>query len=147
MLNDLLAIERGLTAHGIDLVGRHPDIKDMAKGWAFRVRLGPDSRVAAVEIVPEAGRGLLWTLRDGQHNGFPGLKTAAGLLSLDLKDRDAHALAWDAHKTPTARRSEILRLLSNNPIDVGQVASWPNAGHRKRIRERLDALRPLMGDP
>ncbi len=122
MLNDLLAIERGLSGHGIGLVSRHPDIKDMAKGWALRARLNANGGVASVDIVEEAGRGLLWTLRDGQHNGFPGLKTASGIL---------------------ARRFELLRLLDSSPIDMTQVAAWPSAGHRNRIRERLETLLPL----
>src|SRR5580704_5533380 len=98
MLNDLLAIERGMAAFGVDFVRRHSDIKDMAKGWAFRVRLATDGRIVVVEIVNEAGRGSLWTLRDGQHNGFPGLKTAAGLLSLNAEARAAHDQAWKADK-------------------------------------------------
>ncbi len=142
MLNDLLALERGMTAYGIDLVGRHPDIKDMAKGAAIRTRLGADGSVVSVEIVPEAGRGVLWTLRDGQHNGFPGLKTAAGLLQLDDEARDAHKDAWDRDKTPAARRDELLRLIDKNAFDMAQLA-WPTAGHRQRIRERLEALLPL----
>ena len=74
MLNDLLEIERSLTANRISLADRHPDIKDMAKGLALRVRLGGGGRIAHVEIISDAGRGVQWTLRDGQHNGFPGLK-------------------------------------------------------------------------
>src|ERR1051325_3507354 len=106
MLNDLLSIERGMAAHGISLVGRHPDIKDMAKGGALRVRLAADGHIVAVEIIEEAGRGALWTLRDGQHNGFPGLKTATGLLSLDKCVREAHDQAWEGDKIATSRRDE-----------------------------------------
>ena len=147
MLNDLFAIERGLTAHGIHLADRHPDIKDMARGPALRVRLRADGRVADVEIVPDAGRGILWTLRDGQHNGFPGLKTGSGLLCLDKRTRDAHALAWDRDKAPTSRRKELLRLLGDGPFDAAQISAWPSAGHRKRIGERLTVLRALVDDP
>lgn len=146
MLNDLLAVERGLAARGIDLVDRHPDVKDMAKGPALRVRLAADGRLVSVEIVDEAGRGALWTLRDGQHNGFPGLKTVRGLLALDEPARNAHQQAWDADKTPTHRRGELLRLLGAHKVDAGQIAIWPNAGHRRRIKERLETLRPLSGD-
>src|SRR5271155_5299418 len=113
MLNDLLSLERRMAAHGIPLVGQHPDIKDMAKGWALRVRLSADGHIIAVEIVDEAGRGALWTLRDGQHNGFPGLKTAAGLLSFDKRAREDHDQAWDGDKKATSRRNELLRLLGS----------------------------------
>jgi hypothetical protein len=143
MLNDLFSVERGMAAHGIGLVGRHPDIKDMAKGGALRVRLAADGDIVVVEIVEEGGRGALWTLRDGQHNGFPGLKTAAGLLALEKLTREAHDRAWDSDKKPTSRRSELLRLLSSYSIDAKQLVDWPNTGHRKRIKERLEALRSL----
>ncbi len=105
MLNDLLEIERSLTANGISLPDRHPDIKDMAKGLALRVRLGVGGRIAQVEIISDAGRGAQWTLRDGQHNGFPGLRLGEegkngqppkGLLRLDAASRrlmSGHGLA------------------------------------------------------
>jgi hypothetical protein len=76
MLNDLLSIEQGLSDRGVAVVARHPDVKDMAKGWALRVRLTQGGEISSVEIIEEAGNGAVWTLRDGQHNGFPGLKTA-----------------------------------------------------------------------
>ena len=147
MLNDLLAIERGLTASGIDLVGRHPDVKDVAKGQALRVRLAEGGRVSSVEIMAEAGNGAVWTLRDGQHNGFPGLKTAAGLLALDAFAHEEHDRAWNSSKSPSDRRNELLRLFSEHSVAAGQNKNWPNSGHRKRISERLEALRTLADDP
>lgn len=146
MLNDLLSIELRMAAHGIGLVGRHPDIKDMAKGRALRARLAVDGHIVAVEIIEEAGRGALWTLRDGQHNGFPGLKTAASLLSLDERAREVHDQAWERDKKATSRRNELLRLLDSSSVDSKQVVAWPNAGHRKRIKERLETLRSLADD-
>ncbi|MBI1867238.1 MAG: hypothetical protein HYS06_02910 [Methylocystis sp.] len=136
-----------MTAHGVGLVGRHPDIKDMAKGGALRVRLDASGTIAAVEIVVEAGRGALWTLRDGQQNGFPGLKTASGLLSLDADARSAHEKIWETDKTPTSRRAELLRLLRACAPDDAQALSWPKAGHKKRIAERLLQLAALRDDP
>jgi len=146
MLNDLVTIERGMAAYGIDLVDRHSDIKDMAKGSALRARLDARGSVASIEIVVEAGRGALWTLRDGQHNGFPGLKTVAGLLSLDAAARRTHDRAWEEKRTPAARRTELLRLIADSPVDAVQSSSWPNAGHRRRIAERLETLRTLSDD-
>jgi hypothetical protein len=147
MLNDLLAIERGLAAHGIASVGRHPDIKDMAKGSALRVRLAEGGRISSVEMIPAAGNGAVWTLRDGQHNGFPGLKTAAGLLALDALAREEHNRAWNSGKSPPDRRNELLRLFSEHSVAAEQIKNWPNSGHRKRISERLEALRRLADDP
>jgi hypothetical protein len=147
MLNDLLAIERGLTANGVDLVGMHPDIKDVAKGSALRVRLADSGRVSSVEIIAEAGNGAVWTLRDGQHNGFPGLKTAAGLLALDASAREDHDRIWNSSKAAPDRRTELLRLLSGYPMSAEQTKNWPSSGHRRRIGERLEALRMLVDDP
>lgn len=159
MLNDLLAIERGLTASGIDLVGRHPDVKDVAKGSALRVRLAEGGRVSSVEVIPEAGNGAVWTLRDGQHNGFPGLKTGFpvkrpngktelhGLLLLDDDARRAHEKEWKAAKDSRAQQQELLRLLDLYPFDRKSADDWPSSGHRIRIRERMEALASLADNP
>jgi hypothetical protein len=139
MLNDLMSIEQGLSALKISIVDRHPHIKHMAKGWTLRVRLGSDGRITSLEFVAKAGRAALWTFRDGQHNGFPCLKTGAGLLHLKDRERNVHAAAWESDKTPTGRRGELLRLLDNNSLDANQLTMWPNAGHRKRIGEHCNA--------
>src|ERR1700733_470185 len=125
MLNDLFLVERGVTAHGIELIGRHPDIKGMAKGWAFRVRLNANGQIAEVEIVPEAGNGVLWTLRRGQQNGFSGLKTARGLLSLGDQDLRNHKIVWDKTKDPTIRRNEIIRMFTVYPLRQSLLSNWP----------------------
>lgn len=157
MLNDLLEIEQGMTAHGIIPAGRHPDVKDVAKGIALRVRLRIDGRIAQLEIVPDAGRGAQWTLRDGQQNGFPGLRlgeaskngqSPRSLLGLDVAAREFHERLWASDKTVRGRRRELERLLAEYPVDESMASSqWPKPGHRKRIRERLEALRPLSEDP
>lgn len=146
MLNELLVLERGLAAHGASAASRHPDLKDMAKGGIIRVRLNEDGRLAALELVPPGGRGELWTLRDGQQNGFPGLKTANGLLHFkDRASRAAHEVAWRGAKTSADKRAELLRLLAEYPRDPN-LADWPKAGHRRRIAERLEQLRSLRED-
>lgn len=144
MLNDLLAFERGLSTRGVSVVGRHPDIKDMAKGPAIRVRLAEDGAIVEVRIIEQAGQGAVWTLRDGQHNGFPGLKTASGLLNLSAEEQARHDSIWAADKTWPARRAELRRLFSSFHADLS--SPWPNAGHRRRIAERLAKLKPLAGD-
>lgn len=145
MLNDLYAIERGLMARGIGLTSVHPDVKDMAKGPAFRLRIDADGKIADVALIADAGRGAVWTLRDGQHNGFPGLRTKAGLIALDAAALANHDAIWKADKTPSGRRTELLRLATSFPL--APTAGWPEPGHRRRIAERLDALRPLAADP
>jgi hypothetical protein len=157
VLNDLYDIERGLKAHGAAIVAQHPDVKDMAKGGAILVRLDARGGVDDIEFVPDSGNGALWTLRDGQHNGFPGLKTGQpgnpksakpgkGLLTLDGPALAAHEKIWADDRTPAARRREALRLIAEADLDAEAAAAWPNAGHRKRIAERLAQLGSLRGD-
>ncbi len=154
MLNDLLSIERALTAFGVALSSRHSDIKDMGKGGALRVRLGADGHIVSVEIVQESGSGAIWTLRDGQHNGFPGLKTGfpiktagktevRGLLRLDAVARQTHEQAWKAAADANTKRRELARLFDLGLFDHEAAEKWPNSGHKKRIAERLVTLRPL----
>ena len=146
MLNDFFSVARDLESHRISLERSHPDVKDMAKGPALRVRLNAVAAVVGIEIVPDAGRGMVWTLRDGQHNGFPGLKSPA-LLRLDRAALEEHERTWKMDKSAGARRAELLRLLSICPFNDNELADWPSPGHRQRIRERVDALRPMANDP
>ena len=143
MLNDIYSIERSFAAHGVAVGAVHPDVKDMAKGQAFRLRLDAASALVGVELIDDAGRGAVWTLRDGQHNGFPGLKTKAGLLEMTEADLAAHDAIWKKSKEPADRRDELRRLAQKHAVRAGQ---WPEAGHRKRIVERLELLRGLAND-
>lgn len=157
MLNDLYGIERGLEAHGVVVAAQHPDIKDMAKGGAILVRLDARGVIDDLQFVDESGNGALWTLRDGQHNGFPGLKigqpgnarsgkAGKGLLALDERTLAAHEKIWAGDRTPAARRREASRLATEILFDVESAAAWPNAGHRRRIAERLAQLASLRDD-
>ena len=144
MLNDIYSIERSFAAQGVAVGAVHPDVKDMAKGQAFRLRLDAASALVGVELIEDAGRGAVWTLRDGQHNGFPGLKTKAGLLDMTDADLAAHETIWKKSKEPADRRDELRRLAQKHAVRAGQ---WPEAGHRRRIVERLELLRGLANDP
>lgn len=144
MLNDTFEVYTALTAHGIGAAGRHGDIKDMAKGPALRVRLSDSSDLVSLEVLAEAGRGAVWTLRDGQHNGFPGLKTGHGLLALDDAARVVHQKNWAAAgKSAALKRAEVTRLLGAHSFDLTRCRTWPSPGHRQRIRERLHQLGSL----
>ena len=153
MLNELHAIERGLAAHGVTTVPRHPDIKETGKGDVIRVRLDPTGAIAELELLSGKDRPALWTLRDGQQNGFPGLKTgfrnkgqavATGLLDLRDAERDEHDRLWLAAKTPAAKRAELLRLTTAVTLDA-RASQWPK--YRNRLAERLEQLRRLAEDP
>jgi hypothetical protein len=142
MLNELFALERGLAAAGGPFGGRHPDIKDMAKSGVIRVRLREGGTLATVELVPKGGRGALWTLRDGQQNGFPGLR----LPSLDSAAKAEHDVLWNKASSADAKRTELARLLTQRRNDPAMDA-WPKPAHRQRIRDRLSQLTSLKLDP
>lgn len=71
MLNELRLLERGL-----DTTARHPDLSQLVKGDLIRIRLDVDGAIDELEVLSGKTRPDIWTLRDGKHNGFPGLKTA-----------------------------------------------------------------------
>lgn len=144
MLNDLLTVADALTAHGIGFTPRHPGIKDMNKEGALGVLLGPDGEIA--DLLPlSGGRGELWTLRDGQQNGFPGLQTDGPLLAIPAEEVKAHKERWKAAKNDTAaKRKELDHLIAAFPF--APAPDWPRAGHRARIAERLKLLRVLADD-
>jgi hypothetical protein len=105
MLNELLALEHGMRAYGFASVPRHPDISRLLKGDVVRVRLGGCGGIAEVELLAGETRPEIWTLRDGNHNGFPGLKTAIGLAAYNTATRAAQDERWKTAKTAAAKRS------------------------------------------
>lgn len=144
MLNDLLAVADALQAHGMAFAPRHPGVKDMRKGGALGLMLSPDGAIAGL-LPLGGGRGELWTLRDGQQNGFPGLPTDAPLLAISAEETAAHKANWKAAKADVARRRvELDRLIATYPF--APAPDWPRAGHRARIAERLTLLRGLEAD-
>lgn len=142
MLNELHLLERGLADHGLVAVARHPDISQLLKGDVIRVRLDASGALETLELLPGKSRPDIWTLRDGKHNGFPGLKTARGLLVLDKEAKATHDDAWKVAKNAAAKRAEIERLIQSAPTDP-DLMGWPKPGHRARIAERLRQLRAL----
>jgi hypothetical protein len=145
MLNELHLLERGLAEHGVEAVAYHPDLSQLLKGDVIRVRLDGAAMIDELELLPGKTRKNIWTLRDGKHNGFPGLKTARGLLALDGDMKAAHDAAWKAARKAVAKRAEIERLVQSAPIDP-DLGKWPKPGHRTRITERHEQLRSLGKD-
>lgn len=145
MLNELQLLERGLAEHGVDTVARHPDLSQLLKGDVIRVRLDGGGTIDELEILPGKTRRDVWTLRDGKHNGFPGLKTARGLLALDDDAKAAHDAAWKATRNAVGKRAEIERLVQSAPADA-DLGGWPKPGHRTRIAERHEQLQSLAMD-
>lgn len=145
MLNELQLLERGLAEHGVDAVARHPDLSQLLKSDVIRVRLDGGGTIDELEILPGKTRRDVWTLRDGKHNGFPGLKTARGLLALDDDAKAAHDAAWKATRNAVGKRAEIERLVQSAPADA-DLGGWPKPGHRTRIAERHEQLQSLAMD-
>ncbi len=142
MLNEILAIEQGLAAAGKVVESRHEDIKDLAKSEVIRIRLNSQGILNRIELLPKGARGALWTLRDGQHNGFPGLKLPAPSLAARAK----HDEIWKSAGSATPKRAEIVRFIQQRRQDP-EILSWPKPAHRQRIRERLSQLLPLDQEP
>jgi hypothetical protein len=141
MLNELFALERGLAASGATVGGRHPDIKDMAKSEVIRVRLLSDGHLSTVELVPKGERGTLWTLRTGNHNGFPGLK----LPRLDADRLAEHETAWKAARSADLKRAELSQLILQRRNDP-RFHAWPKPPHRHHITQWLLQLKSLELD-
>src|SRR5580658_9461939 len=104
MLNELHVLERSLAAHGVASAARHPDLSQLLKGDVIRVRLVAGGGLDRLDLLDGRTRDEIWTLRDGKHNGFPGLKTARGLLLLDDAARAQHDARWKAAKSAASKR-------------------------------------------
>jgi hypothetical protein len=145
MLNELRLLQRGLAEHGVEAIARHPDLSQLLKGDIVQVRLNGDGAIDTLELLPGKTRQDVWTLRDGKHNGFPGLKTARGLLAFYDDAKAAHDNAWKAARSAVAKRAEIERVVQSVPADP-DLGAWPKPGHRTRIAERYEQLRNLEMD-
>jgi hypothetical protein len=145
MLNELHLLARGLAEHGVEAAAHHPDLSQLLKGDVIRVRLDGGGTIDELELLPGKTRKDIWTLRDGKHNGFPGLKTARGLLALDDDMKAAHDAAWKAARNAVAKRAEIERLVQSVPADP-DLGKWPKLGHRTRIAERHEQFQSLWKD-
>ncbi len=145
MLNELLALQRGLADAGVSAGARHPDLKELGKVDVIRVRLTEAGAIGRIELVLPGDGGALWTLRDGQQNGFPGLKTPAGLLEIPPEVLTQYEPAWRAARQSAGKRHTLLALLAACRPRI--VASWPKPGHKNRIAERFEQLNGLSDDP
>ena len=145
ILNELLEIERGLTAAGIQVATPHPDLKEVGKGNVLRVRLTAEGAIQNVEAVAPELRARLWTLRDGQHNSFPYVKVDHPLLSVPITHSWAtdHSKLWKALNGSEARRAELRRLMQEYPIAKSWIQDWPGTALMRRCKERVEQLSSL----
>jgi len=144
LLNELLAIEAGLSASGFILEGRHPDLKTPQKTAAVQTRLRPDGGLAEIELLLSETTAKLWTLRDGQQNSFPFLQLKRPLLNLP-DDRNWQKKQVDIwKKLGTSERRRALRALARDfPCDGNWLGDWPEQGLRESLLRRQKSLATL----
>jgi hypothetical protein len=140
MLNELLTIEKSAAAAGINMVQRHPDVKDGRDMPGFLVRLDDQGNISEVRIVPETVKP--WTIRDGQHNSFPFMQPKSPLLK--MTDAERHIAEFSERKHPD-RRTALLRAIDTSAANVNEFKDWPGAGLLKRVKERRIQLSSLVG--
>lgn len=141
MLNELLAIERGAREAHIEMIQRHPDIKEGRRMPTLLVQLGSEGSVSEVRILPDTT--IPWTLRDGQHNSFPFVQPKSPLLVLAKKDRDH----FKPKSKPAGRRAEIFDLLRVGELNLDGFSLWPGKKLLRRLHERRLQLRALTTTP
>lgn len=139
MLNELLAVERGLREAGMVLSQRHPSIKEARQVSTLVVHLGEDGAVVSIRPLPPEIRA--WTLRDGQHNSFPFVQPKNALLAPNTDDRAA--VVGDRKRSASERRSALLELVKVAGINPGAVAEWFGRNLVRRLRERIAQAPPL----
>jgi hypothetical protein len=144
LLNELLAIEAGLSASGFILESRHPDLKTPQKTAAVRTRLRPDGVLAEIDALLPETTATLWTLRDGQQNSFPFLQLKRPLLNLpdDKNWQKDQVATWK--KLETVERRRALRALARDfPCNGSWLGDWPEAGLRESLGRRQKSLATL----
>ena len=82
MLNEIIALERGLVAAGFDVAPRHPDLSSPGRTEALRVRLDMAGQPVEVAGLERNRVAALWTLRNGKHNSFPMFSLDEGCAAL-----------------------------------------------------------------
>jgi hypothetical protein len=140
MLNELLVVERGARLAGIGMPERHPDVKDVGRMATLLVQLDAKGEVSSVQ--PVAREVKAWTLRDGQHNSFPFVKSEVPLWAIP-KDEKLLEDATDRKSERSVRRSALLALAADADFNAKELAGWPGTALLNRLRERRRELASL----
>jgi hypothetical protein len=143
MLNELLGIERGLTAAGLEIQNSHPDVKRPGKVDALRVRLGNDGAIVGVDFLAHEFVAKSWKFSEGQHNSFPFVQLKHALLSVpsDPEWHNGRFVGWQ-RKTLGERRRLLQELIQDHPASTN---SWPMPSLIQSLTRRLMALEELRG--
>jgi hypothetical protein len=145
MLNELLIAERGAREANLELIERHPDLKDARCVPTLVVRLGLDGQVVSMQPLPPEVKP--WALRDGQHNSFPFVQKAPLALAALPPEAELRGKALDRKAEPSARRAALLELIATGQFCAGASPEWPGSGLVTRLQERHQQLRALEGTP
>ncbi len=138
MLNELLIVERGAKAAGIEVLHRHPDLREAGKIPTLKVQLDDKGGVLSVRMVP---KGIApWTIRDGQHNSFPFIQPKKPLL---IPEHDSQLLEIALDRKNTKRRLALLRLSTDAKVNESAYVNWPGDKMIARLRERRQQLETL----
>lgn len=143
MLNELVIVERGTRNAGVEIVARHPQLKDARSMPTLLVQLDDDGQVVTLRPVPR--RVTPWTLRDGQHNSFPFVQPRDPLWSFPQNPKNDERRASAIDKKNNDRRRALLDLAVNASFDAQAFKNWPGAGLLNRLRERRQHLVSLEG--
>jgi hypothetical protein len=137
MLNEGFALYKSLERCGIQLVRRHPDIKEPGKRPGLVVCLDKTGRVASIEFRDAEDVRRLWTIRKGNHKSFPVLKLQKPLWKLSL----THPIRKKLADLGSDESAKLKVLLSHN----GGVSITPHEEMWwKGLQERAQELRPLF---
>jgi hypothetical protein len=139
LLNELLAIEQGLTASGMPVSGRHRDLMTPAKIAAVQCRLSPDGALDEIGLLAPETVAKLWMWGDGNHNRFPFIHLNKPLLNMP-PDK------YGQKKLPAPERRKRLRELAQDfCCDENWLKSWPKPALIASLRQRQPSLAALNG--
>ncbi|MCK4342699.1 MAG: hypothetical protein KAY37_13360 [Phycisphaerae bacterium] len=144
MLNELLEIDRGLRAVGIEPAVRHGDIKPLAKRDVLCAQIDETGVVTSVRVLDAEHAPKFWTIRDGNHNSFP-LVPLRDPLRTDGSPDLVESL-MDQKRSTEARVGTFHELWPTTTLSLDGQLPWPS--YRDRLRERrgqLDGLRDPQG--
>ena len=144
MLNEVFALERGLSAAGFDVAPRHPDVSSPGRVDTLQVRLDKHGMPAEAAALGRDRVASLWTLRNGKHNSFPYVQLKQPLLSVPDGGnwRKAHNEAWKP-LAPSGRRQLLRDLTRDYSVASEATAALVARGLRDSLGKRRNALAQL----
>lgn len=135
MLNELYIIENAAKQAGIELVQRHPDIKDAGKKPTLHVLLDKNGHVTKIDAIPleRLDKKPLWKLSEGQKNSFPFVQPKPFWKTNAIR-------IWKSRlsnkPSDTEKREALLLFASNDLIRDGDFGEWTSTGMIKALTKR-----------